>query len=58
MVRSHENAVLKTTPTMMNIAHNPTAHIDHDIDTLDIPIPNLLISRRPHDYDYDHDNSH
>ena len=60
VVHSHENAVLTTTPTTTNtttnIAHNPTAHIDHNIDALDMPIPDLLISRRPHDDDQDHDH--
>ena len=38
-----------------DIAHNPTTHIDRNIDTLDIPISDLLIPRRPDDCDYDHD---
>ena len=62
VVHSHENAVLKTTPTTTktttNIAHNPTTHIDHNFDSLDIPISDLLISRRPHDHDHDHDHDH
>ena len=40
VVHSHENAVLTTTMTTTNIAHNPIAHID----TFDIPIPDSLIS--------------
>ena len=42
VVHSHENAVCTTTPTTTttNIAYNPITHID----TLDIPIPDPLIS--------------
>ena len=43
VVHSHENADLTTTPTTTktntHIAHNPTSHIDNNIDTLAIPIP-------------------
>ena len=62
VAHSHENAVLTTTRTKTTtnttttIAHNPTTHSDNHIDTLDIPIPDSLISQRPHDYDHDHDH--
>ena len=39
-----------------DLAHNPDTHIDRNIDTLDIPIPDLLISRRPDDHDHDPDH--
>ena len=54
---SHEYVVLTATPTTTknNALDSITHLIDNTFDTLDIPMPDSPIFRRPHGHDHDYD---